>query len=204
MFHCWVQFHLDQQLSDALASGHAHGVAFKGDLPIGIDRSSVEAWTEPELFRMDRQTGAPPDAFAVLGQNWGFPTYNWPRMEADGYAWWRRRFHRMAAAFDALRIDHILGFFRIWEIPQQYREGIMGHFHPALPLSRDEIAQAGFPHDPKKFGAVATSEFSGYDVLFLEDPDQPDRFHPRINLADTALFKSLPEKEQAVLRQLHD
>jgi 4-alpha-glucanotransferase len=204
IFHCWVQFHLDQQLAEALAAGHAHGVAFKGDLPIGIDRSSVEAWTEPELFRMDRQTGAPPDAFAVLGQNWGFPTYNWPRMEADGYAWWRRRFHRMAAAFDALRIDHILGFFRIWEIPQQFREGIMGHYHPALPLSRDEITRAGFPHDPKQFVVAKGPNLPSYEVLFLEDPDQADRFHPRINLADTALFRSLPEKERAVLRQLHD
>lgn len=208
-FYCWVQYHLDQQLAEARAAGHACGVAFKGDLPIGIDRSSVEAWTEPELFQMDRQTGAPPDAFAVLGQNWGFPTYNWPRMEADGYAWWQRRFHRMAAAFDALRIDHILGFFRIWEIPQQYGEGIMGHYRPALPLSRDEIAQAGFPHDPRRFGVRKGSKglllkSSSYEVLFLEDPDQPDRFHPRINLEDTTLFRSLPEREQAALRQLHD
>jgi 4-alpha-glucanotransferase len=264
MFHCWVQFHLDRQLGEALAAGHARGVAFKGDLPIGIDRSSVEAWVEPELFHMDRQTGAPPDAFAVLGQNWGFPTYHWSRMAADGYAWWRRRFHRMSAAFDALRIDHILGFFRIWEIPRPYAEGIMGHFNPTLPLSRDEIRQAGFARDPRAFGAGAATEAGlaeffgdtagkvaralliqgedgffrlrseyaslearrnwyaaagdeaqtaaiedgvrrlGFEVLFLEDPDRPDHFHPRINLADTALFRALPAAEQAALRTLHD
>ncbi|MBN1506261.1 MAG: 4-alpha-glucanotransferase [Sedimentisphaerales bacterium] len=264
MFHCWVQYHLDRQLSEALAAGHGHGVAFKGDLPIGIDRSSVEAWTEPELFRMDRQTGAPPDAFAELGQNWGFPTYHWPRMEADGYAWWRRRFRRMSAAFDAMRIDHILGFFRIWEIPQQYREGIMGHFNPTLPLCQEEIQQAGFARDPKRFGVGAVAEAMlpqffggsakkvkrqllaqddegffrlrpeftaaearqawyarvctereakaieegvtrlGLEVLFLEDPDQPGRFHPRINLTHTALFKALPDDEQAALHRLHD
>ena len=150
MFHCWVQFHLDRQLGEALAAGHSLGVAFKGDLPIGIDRSSVEAWTEPELFRMDRQTGAPPDAFAKLGQNWGFPTYHWPRMEADGYAWWRRRFRRMSAAFDALRIDHILGFFRIWEIPgASTAKGSWATINPTLPLSREEIRQAGFVRDPR-------------------------------------------------------
>lgn len=264
MFHCWVQFHLDRQLGAALAAGHARGVAFKGDLPIGIDRSSVEAWTEPELFRLDRQTGAPPAAFAVLGQNWGFPTYNWPRMEADGYAWWRRRLRRMSAAFDALRLDHILGFFRIWEIPQRYTAGIMGHYHPTLPLSREEIRAAGFTRDPAAFteGAVADAalaeffgaaaervkagvlargedgfwrlrpEFAiaaarpagyaeagpadqatpledglrrlGFEVLFLEDPDQPGRFHPRINLVDTALFHALPAAEQTALRSLHD
>jgi len=220
MFHCWVQFHLDRQLGDALAAGHALGVVFKGDLPIGIDRTSVEAWTEPALFRMDRQTGAPPDAFAVFGQNWGFPTYNWPRMEADGYAWWKKRFHRMSATFDALRIDHILGFFRIWEIPNRYREGIMGHYHPALPLSREELRQAGLPRDPSQYSAEAMATEGlvpgnaeaaeagvirrEFEVLFLEDPDQPGRFHPRINLAETALFRSLPEEEQVVLRRLHD
>lgn len=165
MFHCWVQFHLDRQLAEALAAGHACGVAFKGDLPIGIDRASVEAWTEPELFRMDRQTGAPPDAFAVLGQNWGFPTYNWAKMEEDHYAWWRRRFQRMSAAFDALRIDHILGFFRIWEIPARYREGIMGHFNPALPLNPEEIAAAGFTRDPKRF-TVGSASSADLQELF--------------------------------------
>jgi 4-alpha-glucanotransferase len=203
MLYCWAQFHLDRQLAEALAAGHARGVAFKGDLPIGIDRASVEAWSEPELFRMDRQTGAPPDAFAVLGQNWGFPTYNWPRMEADDYAWWRRRFHRMSAAFDALRVDHILGFFRIWEIPMGYEEGIMGHYNPALPLSRREIAEAGFGRAPEQFSAGA-AQAESLEVLFLEDPDQPEHFHPRINLAETSLFRALSEREQAVLRQLHD
>ncbi len=207
MFHCWAQFQLDRQLTKAVAAGHAVGVAFKGDLAIGVDRSSVEVWTEPDLFRVDRQTGAPPDAFAMLGQNWGFPTYNWARMEADGYAWWRKRFRRMAAGFDALRIDHILGFFRIWEIPIAYREGIMGHYNPALPLSREEIANAGFTRDPRA-NSAGTKPNKGlaenFEVLFLEDPDQPDRFHPRINLADTAIFRSLPEQEQTALRRLHD
>ena len=264
MFHCFLQYHLKQQLDRALAAGHACGLAFKGDLPIGIDRCSVEAWTEPRLFRMDRQTGAPPDAFGILGQNWGFPTYNWPRMEADGYTWWRRRFRRMSACFDALRIDHILGFFRIWEIPRQYTEGIMGHFNPTLPLSRDEIRQRGFTRDLEKFVVPSVAEknlpaFFGeqaakvatdllfrdadgffrirpdlapeeirdawhgtacskaeadriadgmkrlsYEVLFLEDPDQPGRFHPRINFPDSPLFASLEEGDRAALRSLHD
>jgi 4-alpha-glucanotransferase len=158
MFHCVVQWHLEQQLQRAVGHGHAKGVAFKGDLPIGIDRCSVEAWTEPDLFRLDFQTGAPPDIFAVLGQNWGFPTYNWQKMAADGYTWWRRRLQKMSACFDALRIDHILGFFRIWQIPAQYREGIMGHFNPSLPLSVEEIRQAGFQRDPAQFTVPAVAE----------------------------------------------
>ncbi len=227
MFQCWLQYHLDRQLGEAVAAGHARGVAFKGDLPIGVDRSSVEVWTQPELFRLDRQTGAPPDAFSALGQNWRFPTYNWGRMEEDHYEWWRRRFRRMSTAFDALRIDHILGFFRIWEIPIRYQEGILGHFNPALPLSRAQIARAGFTRDPKLYAETQplperesptcsqpstktqravrdANDSQNFDVLFLEDPDQPDHFHPRINLADTAVFSSLPPKEQAALRCLHD
>lgn len=264
MFHCFVQYHLKEQLDRALAAGHARGVAFKGDLPIGIDRSSVEAWTEPELFHMDRQTGAPPDFFSALGQNWGFPTYNWARMEADGYAWWRRRLHRMSACFDALRIDHILGFFRIWEIPRPNVEGILGRFNPALPLSPAEIRTLGFTRNVEKFTVPAVAkkhlrkffgkmanrvaaqllfrdddgffrirpEFAkvealrtwlakscsqaeaariadgmkrlGYEVLFLDDLDQPARFHPRIGLPDSTLAQSLPADEQTVLRELHD
>ena len=158
MFHCFVQFHLEHQLNQALSAGRARGVAFMGDLPIGTDRCSVEAWTEPELFRTDRQTGAPPDSFAVLGQNWGFPTYDWEKMAADGYAWWRRRLRRLSTCFDALRIDHILGFFRIWEIPGKYSEGIMGHFKPAQPLSRNEIRTFGFHRDPAVFAVPSVAE----------------------------------------------
>ena len=72
-----------------------------------------------------------------------------------------RRFHRMSAAFDALRIDHILGFFRIWEIPMRYREGILGHYNPALPLSREEIRQAGFARDPAQFSVGTAAEAIG-------------------------------------------
>jgi 4-alpha-glucanotransferase len=264
MFPCFVQFHLERQLARAIEAGHARGVAFKGDLPIGIDPCSVEAWTEPELFHADRQTGAPPDSFAALGQNWGFPTYHWPRMAEDGYGWWRRRFERMSRCFDALRIDHILGFFRIWEIPRHCAEGILGHFSPALPLSPAEIRRAGFSGDPASFAAPAVAETSlpaffgehaaqatshlltrdsdgffrirapfdqaaarqswyaadcspeeakavedgirriGFEVLFLEDPDHPGHYHPRVSLNNTELFQSLNPQDRAALQQLHD
>ena len=109
----------------------------KGDIPIGIYRYSCDAWVEPELYHMDLQAGAPPDDFAVKGQNWGFPTYNWEQMSKDGFNWWKQRFEQMANYFDAFRIDHILGFFRIWSIPMHAVDGIMGHFDPALPVHRE-------------------------------------------------------------------
>ncbi|MCA8833266.1 4-alpha-glucanotransferase [Hymenobacter pini] len=139
--HLFTQFHLDRQLLDAVDYARQHGVVVKGDLPIGIYRHSVDAWTQPELYHMHQQAGAPPDDFSVTGQNWRFPTYNWERMAEDGYQWWQQRMGHLARYFDALRIDHILGFFRIWEIPGHSVEGLLGHFSPALPLHRHEIEQ---------------------------------------------------------------
>ena len=138
-FYYFLQYHLDKQLTETIDYLHERGIALKGDIPIGIGRHSVEAWTNPELFNLDCQAGAPPDAFATEGQNWGFPTYNWEAMAKDNYQWWRDRLTQMSRYFDAYRIDHILGFFRIWEIPQQYTQGIMGHFSPAIGYQQTEI-----------------------------------------------------------------
>lgn len=139
----YIQFNLHLQLLEATTYAREHGVVLKGDIPIGISRNSVEAWIEPYYFNLDGQAGAPPDDFSVNGQNWGFPTYNWDVMERDGYKWWMKRFHKMSEYFDAYRIDHILGFFRIWQIPMNAVHGLLGQFAPALPMSREEIESYG-------------------------------------------------------------
>lgn len=140
----FTQYHLHRQLTEVRDYAHACGVVLKGDIPIGISRTSADAWVNPSLFRMDSQAGAPPDDFSVQGQNWGFPTYNWEEMARDGFAWWKARFRKMAEYFDAYRIDHILGFFRIWEIPLDAVHGLLGHFNPALPFSEQELRERGF------------------------------------------------------------
>ncbi len=147
--HFFVQWHLHLQLTAAVEYAHTQGLALKGDLPIGIYRNSVDAWVAPELYNMAVQAGAPPDPFAEKGQNWGFPTYDWARMQADGFAWWRQRFEQMSLYFDAFRIDHILGFFRIWSIPLDAIEGILGYFSPALPVTENELREhgIGFSYD---------------------------------------------------------
>lgn len=142
-FYLWLQYQLHTQLKSAADHAREQGVLIKGDIPIGIDRHSVEAWQTPHLFRRDMSAGAPPDAFCADGQNWGFPTYDWDRMADDDYTWWRRRFTHMAQYFSAYRIDHILGFFRIWQIPVSESSGLMGQFSPALPLTADEIERWG-------------------------------------------------------------
>ena len=142
-FYCYLQFHADKQLSDAVAYAHSLGVAMKGDIPIGISPDSVDAYVEPELFNLDASAGAPPDDFSISGQNWGFPTYNWDEMAKDGYGWWRRRFTKMQDYFDAYRIDHILGFFRIWQMRKTDVWGLCGHFSPALPYSAQDLWNMG-------------------------------------------------------------
>lgn len=158
-FILFQQYHLDRQLREVKEYAVRHGVGLKGDIPIGISRTSVDAWTAPELFNLDSQAGAPPDDFSIMGQNWGFPTYNWERMALDGYRWWRNRFTKMAQYFDAYRIDHVLGFFRIWEIPTTAIDGLLGYFSPALPLSPEQIAgDWGFTGDVELLSRPAIND----------------------------------------------
>ncbi len=142
-FWYYVQFNLDKQMRGAHEHALAKHVVLKGDIPIGISRDGVEAWVEPKYFNLNGQAGAPPDAFSTNGQNWGLPTYNWDALLADDCTWWVKRFRKMAQYFDAYRIDHVLGFFRIWEIPIEAVHGLLGHFSPALGMSADEIRGYG-------------------------------------------------------------
>ncbi|MDR2626741.1 MAG: 4-alpha-glucanotransferase [Dysgonamonadaceae bacterium] len=147
----YLQYHLHLQLKAARDYARDNGVVLKGDIPIGVSDTSIEAWTEPRLFNMDARAGAPPDDFSVAGQNWGFPTYNWAEMEKTDYRWWKKRFRQMSRYFDAYRIDHILGFFRIWEVPASSIQALTGVFNPALPLTREEIAATGLHFDEEQW-----------------------------------------------------
>lgn len=147
----FLQFHLHKQLSEVHDYARERGVVIKGDIPIGVSPRSVDAWVDPELFNTQVQAGAPPDDFSATGQNWGFPTYNWELMEKDGYQWWKKRFRKLAEYFDAYRIDHILGFFRIWEIPVNDVWGLTGSFNPALPFTRQELETHGLWWDEERY-----------------------------------------------------
>ena len=188
-FWYFVQFNLDQQMRAAHAHARKNRVILKGDIPIGISRDGVEAWVEPKYFNLNGQAGAPPDDFSADGQNWGFPTYNWDEMLKDGCSWWVRRFRKMAEYFDAYRIDHVLGFFRIWEIPVPEKSGLMGQFSPALGMSREEIESYGCPFN---------------DGLFLVDHKRNDRWHPRIAVQYQEAYNQLNDGEKYCFNRLYN
>lgn len=261
----YLQFHLDRQMRLVHEYANTHGIALKGDIPIGISRTSADAWTDRRLFNMDCQAGAPPDDFSILGQNWGFPTYNWEEMSKDGFAWWKARFRKMAEYFDAYRIDHVLGFFRIWQIPMDAVHGLLGYFNPALPFSESELRyNYDFWIDPdlqtrpyimdyfvedffgpytkevlKKFcrnvGGGRYHLKEDYDtqrkvvdyfankpkdeknrricdgllglidqVLFIEDPVEKGKYHPRISAQYTYIYRALNDYERWCFNRLYN
>lgn len=198
-YHAFVQFHLHKQLIEARDYAHSKGIILKGDLPIGVSRTSVDAWQNPSQFRMDSCAGAPPDAFAADGQNWGFPTYNWEKMAEDNYAWWKARLKNMEQYFDAFRIDHVLGFFRIWEIPLEAKSGLMGHFNPSLPYAPEDLKAKGFD--------IATGLYTdseSLDTLFIEDPHRKGWWHPRISAQNTSRYNNLPWHLKDSFNALYD
>lgn len=264
-FVYYQQYHLDKQLREVSEYARQHGVALKGDIPIGISRTSVDAWLSPRLFNLDCQAGAPPDDFSVLGQNWGFPTYNWEEMSKDGFAWWKARFKKMAEYFDAYRIDHVLGFFRIWQIPMEAVHGLLGIFNPALPYTAEEMrSNYDFHINPEvqtkpyimedmlhdffgEFTDDAKREYLDYkgdgryelkeqfdtqrkvadyfkvldatpkterlcngllwlidQVLFIEDPVEKGKYHPRISAQFTYIYRSLNDYEKWCFDRLYD
>jgi 4-alpha-glucanotransferase len=183
--HYFTQYHLHLQLKAATEYAHKNGIIIKGDIPIGICRNSADAWVEPNLYHMNEQAGAPPDAFTAKGQNWGFPTYNWEAMQKDNFTWWRKRFDQMSNYFDAFRIDHILGFFRIWSIPAHAVEGIMGRFMPAIPVTINELFAKGI-----------TFERSRYTEPYVTNSILIDLFEDKKDAVKKTFFSGLKLKEK--------
>ncbi len=198
-FYCFVQYLLDRELCDVHRYARQSGVALKGDIPIGVSPNSVDVWCAPELYNTSMSAGAPPDVFAEEGQNWGFPTYNWERMAEDGYDWWRRRLQKMARYFDAYRIDHILGFFRIWEVPRKAPSAILGHFYPSMPYTAREINDRGITFNPEK---DCPTEYNDSNTLFVAYPD--GGYTPRIEGYKTDSFKALSQEQQQAYMRLHE
>jgi 4-alpha-glucanotransferase len=189
-FWYFVQYILNSQMLSVHEYAKEKRVILKGDIPIGVNRYGCDVWTEPRYFNLNGQAGAPPDDFSVNGQNWGFPTYNWDEMIKDGCAWWVRRFQNMSKFFDAYRIDHVLGFFRIWEIPVDAVHGLLGQFAPSLGMTADEIRSYGFNFQEKRFTEPFITDWV-LDRMFGERADEVRKKY--LDRLDDERYKMKPE-----------
>ena len=189
-FFYFVQYVLYKQMQEAHEYARSKNVVLKGDIPIGVNRNGCDVWTEPKYFNLNGQAGAPPDDFSVNGQNWGFPTYNWDAMIEDNCAWWVRRFQNMAQFFDAYRIDHVLGFFRIWEIPIESVHGLLGQFSPALGMSREEIEAYGLHWQEDQFTHPFIAEWVLNRIFRELTPEVKEKY---LNHSHDDIFVLKPE-----------
>eukprot|EP00792_Barthelona_sp_PAP020_P008355 TRINITY_DN3214_c0_g1_i1.p1 TRINITY_DN3214_c0_g1~~TRINITY_DN3214_c0_g1_i1.p1 ORF type:complete len:970 (+),score=291.11 TRINITY_DN3214_c0_g1_i1:337-2910(+) len=135
----FIQYNCHLQMSAVFEHANNVGCCLKGDIPIGVSPNSVDAWWRPDEFVMDESVGAPPDQFSANGQNWLFPPYNWEAMEANDFEWWITRLQQSAHYFHAFRVDHVLGLFRIWQIPRDNVHATLGRYHPTIEITEDDL-----------------------------------------------------------------
>ena len=144
LYYAWVQMNLEKQFLKASDYVSSLGIMLKGDIPIMMNEDSHDAWAHPEFFNDNLRAGSPPDGPNPVGQNWGFPTYNWKNLKKCDYSWWRERLKQSAKFYELFRIDHILGFFRIWAVPQNECTALLGHTEPYEPVTVKELEALGF------------------------------------------------------------
>ena len=147
LFYAWCQMLAAGQFENAVAEVHKMGLLLKGDMPLLMNEDSCDAWAYPEFFNHDLRAGSPSDGENPNGQNWGFPTYNWKNLKAQDYSWWKQRLKTASRYYDAYRLDHILGFFRIWAIPSTDCNALTGHTEPFASFKIDDLYELGFDDD---------------------------------------------------------
>lgn len=138
-WHCFLQFLCDKQMQNIKKYASAHKISLMGDIPILIGRDSADVWLNRHLFQLDYSAGAPPDVFSLEGQNWGFPIYNWDALVHENFQWWIERLKYAERYYHLYRIDHIVGFFRIWAIPY----GLTGKDGRFIPQDPDQWIDHG-------------------------------------------------------------
>jgi len=128
-FHQFLQYLCFLQLEEVKQIAEKKKIFIKGDIPILINRESADVWSHREFFLLQLSAGAPPDMYAKEGQKWGFPPYNWEAIANQGYRWWIERLSAASHFYNLYRLDHVVGFFRIWAIPFS-KPAKEGHFIP--------------------------------------------------------------------------
>ena len=144
LFFAWVQMRANEQFKSATDAVKKAGITLKGDMPILMNEDSCDAWALPNIFNHNLRAGSPVDGENPTGQNWGFPTYNWEYLREHKFSWWVDRLKNAEQYYGAYRLDHILGFFRIWAIPVRDTTAVLGHTVPYVPMSRDDLHSIGF------------------------------------------------------------
>lgn len=196
-FYAWVQMRLEEQLLAAAAELNELGVYLKGDLPILMNEDSADVWLHRDIFRLELRAGAPPDMFSRFGQNWGFPVYNWQAMETNNFSWWRARLRQADKFFHLFRIDHVLGFFRIWAVPEENETGTMGFFSPDRYLSREDLYNAGFDDGRIQWLSQPHVDRAGIeDILGEQTEEIIDKVFSRIGSEDLYTFSEEVEGER--------
>jgi len=144
IFWAWLQHALDTQFSKAAQAIKDAGLVLEGDLPILMNEDSCDVWAHPEIFIQELSAGAPPDMYSPDGQNWGFPIYNWEEQEKDNFSWWKKRLAVAGKYYQAYRIDHVLGFFRIWASSHRDYSSSIGRYVPYAPVTSGDLKKLGF------------------------------------------------------------
>jgi 4-alpha-glucanotransferase len=140
-FSMFLQFLCYEQMKEVRDHAQKKGVFLKGDLPILISRDSTDVWSHPELFQLQYSAGAPSDIYSKEGQNWGFPIYDWDNLAKTDYAWWKDRLKIVGTLYHLYRIDHVVGFYRIWAIPTG-KSASEGQFLPPTEKEQKQLGEA--------------------------------------------------------------
>ncbi len=207
-FYVWLQIHSERQFQAATQACHLEGVAVKGDIPILLNEDSADVWSHPDIFDLTWRAGSPPDGENPDGQSWGFPSFRWDVMAHDQYAWWRERLQHAAKFYHAYRIDHVLGFFRLWVSSQNNFSGHLGYFRPSQPLRREQLRNLGFDEgrlvwlsEPHIFGIEIrerlAAEAEEVISVALRQVGQEDLYRFRESLNGEKAIAALPLSDQA-------
>lgn len=215
-FYCFIQYLCYRQMKAVKLYAQRQNVLLKGDVPILISPESLDVWLYKEDFNLAFSAGSPADMFTKQGQNWGFPIYNWKSIEQDQYRWWRRRLNIASEFYDIFRIDHIIGFYRIWAI-ERGKSALSGQFIPQerwqrikqgekilkellsytsmLPIGEDMGADIEDIRDSMKNQAIA-----GTRVIRWEKDEKTDEFVP-LNQYQPISLTSISNHDSPTLRQ---
>ena len=192
-FWVWLQAALDRQFRQAAKSLNDMGLILEGDLPILINEDSCDVWAHPEIFNLDLSAGAPPDMYSPDGQNWGFPTFNWEVQAKDSFKWWKARLKTAEKYYSAYRIDHVLGFFRIWSSKRAdvSSSSVLGRFIPFIPVTAKDLEKLGFDSSRVRWMSkphISTSEV--WNAL-KKDWNEGEK---ELNAAADAVFSNVLER----------